>query len=42
MSKFDKFTFAALFVVCGAMTVFAGQDEVNGHAYFTQAELPNR
>lgn len=23
------------------MTAFAGQDEVNGHAYFTQEELPN-
>ena len=41
MSKFNKFIFATLFVVCGAMTVFAGQDEQNGHAYFTQSELPN-
>ena len=41
MNKFNKFIIATLFVVCGAMTVFAGQDEQNGHAYFTQAELPN-
>ena len=41
MNKFNKFIIATLFVVCGAMTVFAGQDEQNGNAYFTQAELPN-
>ena len=41
MNKFSRFIFAAIFVVCGAMTVFAGQDEQNGHAYFTQSELPN-
>ena len=41
MNKINKFIIATLFVVCGAMTVFAGQDEQNGNAYFTQAELPN-
>ena len=41
MSKFNKWMLATIFVVCGTMTVFAGQDEKNGHAYFTQAELPN-
>lgn len=41
MNKFSRFIFAAIFVMCGAMTVFAGQDEQNGHAYFTQEELPN-
>lgn len=41
MNTFSKFVFATIFVVCGAMTAFAGQDEQNGHAYFTQEELPN-
>ena len=41
MNKFNKLILAIIFVVCGAITVFAGQDEQNGHAYFTQAELPN-
>ena len=27
MSRFNKFIFATLFVLCGVMTVFAGQDE---------------
>lgn len=35
MNRINKFIFATLFMVCGAMTVFAAQDEVNGHAYFT-------
>ena len=41
MNKFNKFILATIFVVCGTISVFAGQDEQNGHAYFTQAELPN-
>ena len=41
MNKFSKFILATLLVVCGTITAFAGQDEQNGHAYFTQAELPN-
>ena len=41
MNKFSKFILATIFVVCGTISVFAGQDEQNGHAYFTQAELPN-
>ena len=41
MNKFSKFIFATLFFVCGTIMVYAGQDEQNGHAYFTQAELPN-
>ena len=41
MKKISQLIFATIFVVCGTMTVFAGQDEKNGHAYFTQSELPN-
>ena len=41
MSRISNFIFAAIFVFCGTLTAFAGQDEQNGHAYFTQAELPN-
>ena len=41
MSRISRFIFATIFVVCGAITAFAGQDEQNGHAYFTQEELPN-
>ena len=41
MSRISNFIFAAIFVLCGTLTVFAGQDEQNGHAYFTQEELPN-
>ena len=41
MNRINRFIFATIFVVCGTMVVFAGQDEKNGHAYFTQAELPN-
>lgn len=41
MSRISRFFFATIFVVCGAITAFAGQDEQNGHAYFTQEELPN-
>lgn len=41
MRSISSFIFATIFVVCGTMTVFAGQDEKNGHAYFTQSELPN-
>lgn len=42
MNRFNRFILAtAIFVLCGTMTVFAGQDEKNGHAYFTQAELPD-
>ncbi len=35
MNRINKLILATLFMVCGTMTVFAGQDEVNGHAYFT-------
>ena len=41
MRNFKKFIFATIFVVCGTLMVFAGQDEQNGHAYFKQSELPN-
>ncbi|MBQ9555045.1 MAG: phosphatase PAP2 family protein [Muribaculaceae bacterium] len=42
MNRINKFLLAsAIFVLCGTMTVFAAQDEKNGHAYFTQAELPD-
>ena len=33
---FSRFIFATIFVACSAMTAFAGQDEKNGNAYFTQ------
>ena len=41
MSRINKFLLVTLFVLSGMMTAFAGQDEVNGQAYFTQEELPN-
>ena len=37
MNKFNKFIIATLFFVCGAMTVFAGEDEQYGNAYFIKA-----
>lgn len=41
MNRICRFILAATFVVCSTMSAFAGQDEKNGHAYFTQSELPN-
>lgn len=41
MRKINTLIFAIIFFACGTLTTFAGQDEQNGHAYFTQAELPN-
>ena len=41
MNKFSRFIFSTILVVWCTVSVFAGQDEQNGHAYFTQAELPN-
>ena len=41
MNKMSKWMLAAILMVCGAATAFAGQDEKNGKAYFTKDELPN-
>lgn len=41
MNRINKLIIATLFIVCGTLTVFAGQDEKNGIPYFTSAELPN-
>ncbi len=41
MRKINKWMLAAIFMICGTMTVFAGGDEKNGKAYLTKDELPN-
>ena len=41
MRRINNFIFATTIVVCSAMMASAAQDEKNGHAYFTQSELPN-
>ena len=41
MNRLSKWMLAAIFMICGTMTVFADGDEKNGKAYLTQAELPD-
>ena len=41
MEKISKWVLTVILLVCTSSTVFAGGDEKNGKAYFTQAELPN-
>lgn len=41
MKRFFSWMIAAVMLVCYTSVAFAGQDEKNGKAFFTKAELPN-
>ena len=41
MKQMKKYLLMAAAAMMAASTVFAAGDEVNGHAYFTKAELPD-
>ena len=41
MNKICKWIFAAVLMACSTSAAFAAQDEKNGKAFFTKAELPN-